>query len=313
MLSRTADSLFWMARYMERAENAARLLDVGMRMALTPLDDAVRSVEWRSALIAAGCEEGFFQKHERATAETALHYIACEPSNPSSILACLDTARRNARGVRAAVTADVWEAVNDTWHEARRLAPQDFSVDRVRPFLDWVKSRSQLFGGAVANTMLRTDAYWFVQLGACLERADNTARILDVKYHVLLPDYAQVGGGLDHLQWTAILRAVSARRAYHYVYRSRVQPWLVAELLILRPEMPRSLMSCLNRTTGYLDALGRAYGDRGECHRRAGRMHSRLRYAKVDEIIEAGLHEFLTEFIEENEALGGDIAHQYLS
>ena len=263
MLSRTADSLFWMARYMERAENAARLLDVGMRMALTPMDDDVRSVEWRSALIAAGCEEGFFQKHARATAETALHYIACEPGNPSSIIACLDTARRNARGVRAAVTADVWEAVNDTWHEARRLAPQDFSVDRVRPFLDWVKSRSQLFGGAVANTMLRTDAYWFDQLGACLERADNTARILDVKYHVLLPDYAQVGGGLDHLQWTAILRAVSARRAYHYVYRSRVQPWLVAELLILRPEMPRSLMSCLNRTTGYLDALGRAYGDRG--------------------------------------------------
>lgn len=313
MLSRTADNLYWMARYIERAENVARLLDVGLRMSLTPLDDEVRSNEWRSTLIAAGCEQGFFRKHETATAEATIEYLACEPTNPSSIMRCLETARRNARAVRTALTADVWEAVNDTWLESRRLAPHDFSVDRVRPFLDWVKSRSQLVGGAISHTMLRTDAFWFARLGSFIERADNTARILDVKYHVLLPDYEVVGGGLDHFQWTAILRAVSARRAYHYLYRGRVQPWLIAELLILRPEMPRSLLSCMNRTTAYLDALAEAYGARGEAQRRAGRMHSRLRFAKVDEIFQGGLHEFLTEFIGENAALGDEISRQYLS
>jgi uncharacterized alpha-E superfamily protein len=313
VLSRTADNLYWMARYVERAENVARLLDVGLRMSLTPLDEEVRSNEWRSSLLATGSAEGFYEKHEVATSDAVIHYLTCEPSNPSSIMGCLETARRNARAVRTAVTADVWEAVNDTWLEARRLAPQDFSVDRVRPFLDWVKSRSQLVGGAISHTMLRTDAFWFTRLGGFIERADNTARILDVKYHVLLPEYEEVGGGLDHFQWTAILRAVSARRAYHYLYHERVQPWRLAELLILRPEMPRSLLSCMNRTTAYLDALAEAYGARGEAQRRAGRMHSRLRFAKVDEVFQSGLHEFITEFIDTNAALGDEIARQYLS
>ena len=313
MLSRTADNLYWMARYIERAENVARLLDVGLRMSLTPLGEDVRSDEWRSSLLATGSAEGFYAKHEVATSEAVIHYLTCGPSNASSIMGCLETARRNARAVRTAVTADVWEAVNDTWLEARRLAPQDFSVDRVRPFLDWVKSRSQLVGGAISHTMLRTDAFWFARLGGFIERADNTARILDVKYHVLLPEYEEVGGGLDHFQWTAILRAVSARRAYHYLYRERVQPWRIAELLLLRPEMPRSLLSCMNRTTAYLDALAEAYGARGEAQRSAGRMHSRLRFAKVEEIFQGGLHEFITEFIGANAALGDEIAGQYLS
>jgi uncharacterized alpha-E superfamily protein len=182
----------------------------------------------------------------------------------------------------------------------------------MRPFLDWVKERSQLFGGAANNTMLRNDAYWFVRLGTFTERADSTARILDMKYNVLLPDYEAIGGTLDYYQWAAILRSVSALRAYHWVYRDRLKPWLIAELLILRPEMPRSLVACLSEIARTLDVLAEAYGVRGECHRVAGQLHSQLRYGKIEAIFKGGLHEYLTGFIDENALLGREISRQYL-
>ncbi len=312
MLSRTAGTLFWLARYVERAENMARLLDVALRMSSLPLDAAETADEWHSAIVAAGCEQGFYAKHERSSAETVIDYLARDPDNPSSIASCLETARNNGRAVRTALTTDMWEAVNATWLETRKLTRDDFAPARVGRFLERVKERSQLFGGAAAATMLRSDAYWFTRLGTFVERADNTARILDVKYHVLLPKPDAVGGLVDYYQWTAILRSVSALRSYHWVYRDRLKPWLIAELLILRPEMPRSLRSCLDEIARHLDLLGQAYGTRGECHRLAGQIDARLRYGKIESIFQAGLHEFLTEFIDTNTVLGEEIRRHYL-
>ena len=310
MLSRTADSLYWLARELERAESIVRLLDVGIHMSSNPLAEASAS-EWHSTVLASGCEPGFYAKYDQATSENVIDFLIRDPDNPSSIFSCIETARQNARAVRTALTSDMWDAVNATWLDARSFQQQDFALHGVRRLLDWVKERSQLFSGAMANTMLRRDGFWFARLGTFIERADNTARILDVKYNILLPDYQSVGGTLDYYQWNAILRAVSARRSYHWIYRTRLQPWSIAELLILRPEMPRSLCSCFNEITWYLDALAEAYGTRGECHRLAGQMDARLRYGKIDEVFQIGLHEFLTEFIDFNVDLGSEISQQY--
>jgi uncharacterized alpha-E superfamily protein len=313
MLSRTADSLFWLARYMERAENVARIIMVGHRMASMARSLENSGNEWRSTLIAAGCEEGFFAKHAEAEGAAVTHYLVRDPDNPSSIFSCLETARRNARAVRTALTVDMWDALNETWLRTRSPDTGAHAPERVMALLEWVKERSLLFNGAYANTMLRNDAYYFTRLGTFTERADNTARILDVKYHVLLPRHEGVGGALDYYQWQAILRSVSALRSYHWVYHDRLKPWLVAELLMLRPEMPRSLLSCSEQIVRHLELLAEAYGGlRGECHRIAGEMHARLRYGRIKDIFQAGLHEFLTDFIDRSVMLGGEISRLYL-
>jgi uncharacterized alpha-E superfamily protein len=313
MLSRTADSLFWLARYMERAENLARILQVGHRMASLAGSLGNPTNEWSSTLVAAGCEPGFLAKHATATAATVIDYLARDPANPSSMLSCLETARRNARAVRTALTVDMWSALNDTWLKIRDFGPGTFEPERIGDFLDWVKERSQLFTGAYETTMLRNDAYHFTRLGTFVERADNTARILDVKYHVLLPQHEGVGGALDYYQWQSILRSVSALRSYHWVYHERLNPQLVAEFMILRAEMPRSLLACFEQITALLDLIATAYdGRRGECHRVAGEIHARLRTGEIRQIMSSGLHEFLTEFIERSSVLGNAIASQYL-
>jgi len=312
VLSRTADCLFWLARYLERAENVARILSVGHRLASIA---SIRSEqnEWHSTLAAVGCEAGFFQKHAEATGEAVVDYLVRDPDNPSSILTCLQTARSNGRSVRTALTVDMWEVLNDTWLAARALGPGEFTPDRLAGFLDWVKQRSLMFNGAYHATLLRGDGYHFTQLGTFLERADNTARLLDVKYHVLLPEGADVGGALDYYQWEAILRAASALRAYHFLYHARLKPWLVAELLILHPQMPRSLLSCYGQISRYLDRLTEGHGgERGECHRLAGELHARLRYGRTDAIMQMGLHEFLTDMIDRTGDLGREISDCYL-
>ena len=311
MLSRTADSLYWLARYVERAENVARIVNVGYRMSSLASSLGNQGNEWHSTLVAAGCEGGFFAKYQQAESAAVIDYLVRDPDNPSSILSCFETARRNARMVRTALTVDMWDALNETWLKARGV--QSYSPSRLTEFLDWVKERSLLFNGAYSNTMLRNDAYFFTRLGTHLERADNTARILDVKYHVLLPREEGVGGALDYYQWQSILRSVSALRSYHWVYHERLQPRLIAEMLILRTEMPRSLRSCYDRVVRDLDHLAEAYGKRGECHRLAGEMQTRLRDGEIAEIMNAGLHEFLTDFIERSAVLGDAIGKLYLT
>jgi uncharacterized alpha-E superfamily protein len=321
MLSRTADNLFWLARYMERADNIARLLQVAERMSnIGPggsgahLPDGVAGSEWRSAIIAAGCEDAYFEKYDEATAEQVADYLVRDRDNPSSILSCMETARHNARSVRTALTADMWEAVNSTWLQLRELPMDARSPEQLARLIDWTRERTELFHGAYANTMLRTEAFQFTRLGHFLERADNTARILDVKYHVLLPTTDSVGGVLDYYQWTALLRVVSALRAYHVVYPGRIVPWNVAELMILRKELPRSLLFCYEQMESALNLIALEYGEAtDEVHRQAGALHAELRYARMADIFQTGLHEFLTEVIERTAKLGAEIARKYLA
>ncbi|HEY9345661.1 MAG TPA: alpha-E domain-containing protein [Inquilinus sp.] len=311
MLSRTADSLYWLGRYIERAENLARILEVADRMTLTPNSGSARQDEWHSAVVISGCQEGFYKTHERATPAAVVDYIARSPDNPASIRSCLQLARTNGRAVRAALTRPMWETLNATWLDLDSKEVLIASGD-LRDFLEWVKERAMLFHGAVAVTMLRDDAHIFLQLGTMLERADSTARLLDVKYHVLLPADEEVGGGLDFYQWAAVLRGASALGSYAYLYRDGIKPWQVGELLILRPEMPRSLVGCLGVMVELLGQLAELYGRKHECQRLAGEMHSRLRYGRIDTIFHTGLHEYLTAFIQQNNVLGLEVSKAYL-
>jgi uncharacterized alpha-E superfamily protein len=313
MLARTADNLFWLARYMERADYVARLLQVAQRMSSLESSSQAGS-EWHSTIVAAGCEEGFYAKHDKATARSVTHYLLSDLDNTSSVNSCLETGRRNARAVRTALTADMWDAVNTTWLELREFDLDNLPSDQVPRFLDWTKERTGVFNGAYANSMLRTEAFYFTRLGHFIERADNTARILDVKYHVLLPRPDAVGGVLDYYQWAAILRVVSALRAYHQIYHGRISPWNVAELLILRPELPRSLLFCFDQITRYLDQVGGANAvRRSEAHRQAGALYAQLRYGRIEDIFQNGLHEFLTDVIDRTIALGEQVSKQYLA
>jgi uncharacterized alpha-E superfamily protein len=313
MLSRTADSLYWLGRYMERAENVARIVLAGHRLASMSRSVGNYGNEWHSTLRAAGCEAGFLAKHGEATTAAAIDFLVRDHDNPSSICSCFEVARRNARVVRTAITVDMWDVLNETWHRLRSFEPQSFTPEQVTDFLEWAKERSLLFNGAYGNTMLRNDAFSFTRIGTFIERADNTARILDVKYHVLLPKHEAVGGALDYYQWQTILRSVSALRGYHWVYHDRLKPWYIAELLILRPEAPRSLRSCLEQIALHLDLLATAYGGkRAECHRLAGEMNAKLRFGRMEDVFQSGLHEYLSDFIDRIAVLGNEISLAYL-
>src|SRR6266496_2503329 len=240
MLARTAENLYWLSRYVERAEYLARILEATHRVATLPVGYAGSTNEWESALSTAGCAAAFFAVYNDANEENVTEFLAFSTANPSSIRHCFEIARTNARAVRTALTMEMWDAINGTWLELKRFGNGATSREEFMRFLRWVQESSLRFDGSAYRTMLRNDAYWFSRLGVYLERADNTARILDVKYHMLLPAHERVGGPLDYFQWSAILRSVSALTASHWVYRESVKPWLIADLLILRDEMPRS-------------------------------------------------------------------------
>lgn len=309
MLSRGAESLYWLARSIERMDAMARLIETALRLSAI----AEEGDEWRSAIIASGAHEGFDLKYDRTTPERAVDYLALDPDNPSSIVNCVSNARANARAMRTSLTREMWEIVNETWQDARRLTPQDFAQERLPDTLDWVKRRALLFNGAYGSTMLRYDGYWFTRLGTFIERADTTARLIDVKYHVLLPSHSQVGGFVDHAQWMSVLQAASAARAYHWLYQQKVKPWNVAELMILRRELPRSLRYSYDEIRTQLDRIQALYGHRpAECQRLAGEVDARLRYGRIEDIFQHGLHEFLTEMIDTTANLSLEIACQYM-
>src|ERR1700690_4158913 len=312
MLSRTADNLYWLARYVERAEYIARVLDTTLRLTALPLAYVGTTNEWESAVATAGCAGAFFETYKEANEETVTEFLAFSTSNPSSIRNCFESARLNARAVRTALTIEMWDAINSAWLELRRWGNGPSSREEFARFLRWVLGSSLRFDGSAYRTMLRNDAYWFSRLGVYLERADNTARILDVKYHLLLPAQEHVGGPLDYFQWSAILRSVSALTAYHWGYRETLQPWLVADLLILKEEMPRSLASCYEAVVRNLDQIAGAYGRQGPAQRQARGIRTRLQNSKMDGIFQRGLHEYFGEFITENNRMGSALAQQYL-
>jgi uncharacterized alpha-E superfamily protein len=312
MLSRTADNLYWLARYVERAEYIARILDTTLRLTALPLAYVGSTNEWESAVATAGCAGAFSEHYDEANEETVTEFLAFSSANPSSIRNCFEAARLNARAVRTALTSEMWDAINGAWLELKRWGNGPRSREEFARYLRWVLGSSLRFDGSAYRTMLRNDAYWFSRLGVYMERADNTARILDVKYHLLLPALEKVGGPLDYYQWTSILRSVSALTAYHWVYRENVKPWLVADLLMLRDEMPRSLASCYENLVQNLDRIATAYGRQGPAQRQARIVRARLENSKIDQIFQTGLHEFIGAFVEDNNRLGTAVSQQYL-
>jgi uncharacterized alpha-E superfamily protein len=312
MLSRTADNLYWLSRYVERADCLARTLDAARRLAAVPEAYGGATNEWESAVAAAGCADAFSARYEIATEHTVTEFLAFSTENPSSIRNCLEIARSNARAVRTALTAEMWDAINGAWNELPSFR-SPLSREELARFLSLVKEASLRFDGSAYRTMLRRDGYWFSRLGVHLERADNTARILDVKYHVLLPERERVGGPLDYFQWASILRSVSALTSFHWVYRQSVQPWLVADLLILNRQMPRSLASCYLSISRNLDALADFYRRQGRAQRRARALLAELDSTRLEDVLEKGLHEFIVGFLAENNRVGAAIHEQYLA
>ena len=269
MLSRTADNLYWLARYVERAEYLARILDA----TLPAHRAAARLCRLDQRMGERGRDrrlpQGVLRPLQRSERGERLDFLAFSSDNPSSIRNCIEIARTNARAVRTALTTEMWEAINGAWLELKRFGNGPTSREEFLRFLHWVQETSLRFDGSAYRTMLRNDVYWFSRLGVYIERADNTARILDVKYHVLLPADEHVGGSLDYFQWTAILRTVSALTAYHWVYRESLKPWLVADLLILNSQMPRSLASCYENLVRFADSIATTYGRQGPAQRQA--------------------------------------------
>ncbi len=311
MLGRTANDLFWLARYVERAENMARLIEVGYRIALLPRDGEGYHEEWRSTLASAGCAQGYFAKHEALTTRDVINYLLFDCDNSSSVKSCLSAARLNGRAQRTALTRDMWESLNGAWLEFGNIRPAEVTAGELPRILDWIRSRSALYRGTLLNTILRNDTFYFSQLGTFLERADNTSRILDVKYYVLLPEIAMVGSGVDNVQWGAILRSVSAHRSYRWVYKESYKPWRIAEYLILNQAMPRSLRSCYDEIELALDHLAELHGERFACHETASGATSILEEGDINRIFQSGLHEFLEDFIARNNRLGSEIAEAY--
>ncbi|WP_346432239.1 alpha-E domain-containing protein [Breoghania sp. L-A4] len=286
MLGRTASSLFWLSRHVERSENMARLVDVGYRISLLPgLGTDGHREDWMSTLVSAGCASGFPNVYDEVNERNVINYMLFDASNPSSVFSCLQTARNNARSVRTALTREMWESLNTTWLEFNEIKPHHMTRNKLPSFLDWIKERSMLFRGALLGTILRNDTFHFSQFGAFIERADNTSRILDVKYHLLLPQNETIGGGIDSYQWSTILRSVSAHRNYRWIYRDNTpKPWNVAEFLILRREMPRSLIHCYAWISESMDGLEQLYGERSESMDIALKTYDSLRKGDMNAI-----------------------------
>jgi uncharacterized alpha-E superfamily protein len=337
MLSRTADHLFWMARYMERAENTARMLDVNYQTSLLPERSGSAEAAWSAVLGISELHGAYFSRHRSLTSEGVMHFMVRDTSNYSSIASCLSAARENARAVRSALTTELWETTNQTWLEFSRMMSGDALERDPSAVFEWVKFRSHLSRGVAVGTMLQDEALHFIRLGTFLERGDNTARLLDVKFH----GHPNVDGALhpleaarlarvdpvsaaavaaaspviapetDFYHWSALLRSVSAFEIYRRVYSSVILPEKVAELLILRPDMPRSLAACTSELVNNLTQVANQHS--GDTLRRAGRLRSDLQYGRIDEILDDGLHAYLTRFLNRINDIGDRIAKDFLA
>ena len=330
MLSRTADHLFWMARYMERAENTARMLDVNYQTSLLPQSADAAEQGWKGLLSISELSGDFASRYGAVTARSVMEYMVSDPENGSSIRNCLMAARENARAVRGTLTTEVWETQNQTWLEFQRMVANGAFLKDPGTAFEWVKFRSHLSRGVTVGTMLQDDAFHFLRIGSFLERADNTARLLDVRFHAVESEFYGGPDGMsqsqsqsqegappsgrdveyDFYHWSAILRSVSGFEVYRKVYRNVIRPEKVAELLILRPDMPRSLAACTQEVLSNLTMI--ANEQSSETLRRAGRLRADLQYGRIGEILATGLHAYLTQFLERVGTLGVGISRDFL-
>ncbi len=314
MLSRTADHVFWMSRYTERAENTARMLDVNYQTSLLPQSTAVAEVGWQGLLKISELLPAYEALYGEVTPQRVLQFMVKDERNPSSIISCLRAARENARAVRGTLTTEVWETQNQTWLEVKRILATDMLERDPGQFFEWVKFRSHLSRGVTVGTMLVDEALHFMRLGTFLERGDNTARLLDVKFNAVDSDFFGLANDQDQeydfYHWSAILRSVSGFEIYRRVYRNVIQPDRVAELLVLRPDIPRSLLSCMNEVVNNLDSVCESSGC-PSC-RLAGKLRSDLKFTTIDEILKQGLHAFLVQFLERINQIGAEISREFL-
>ena len=319
MLSRTADHLFWMSRYMERAENTARMLNVSYETSLLPQSAAATQAGWEGILSISELLPSYLALYGEVTAQGVMAFMVKDVDNPSSILSCLRAARENARAVRGTLTTEVWETQNQTWLEVNRMLRSGAFERDPGQFFEWVKFRSHLSRGVTVGTMLMDESLHFMRLGTFLERADNTARLVDVKFHAMnnddfgmpmLRQESETDKEYDFYHWSAILRSVSGFEVYRKVYRDVIQPERVAELLILRQDMPRSLHASLNEVMGNLERVSAHPGS--DTLRQAGKLRAELAYGRIDEILATGLHAYLTQFLDRVNGLGGAISREFL-
>ncbi len=309
MLSRVGDRIYWMSRLMERAENMARILGVTSNVVLcSPPETQEQNL--LAPLTITSSTKAYFKRHDKLSLPALIDFMGLDAENPSSIYTCLELARDNAHAVRWQITSEMWETLNATWLEVRALDPKRITGAGANRFLDWVKERSHLFRGVTYGTIMRGEAFNFSRLGTFLERADNTARLLDVKYHVLLPSVDDVGGALDYYHWTALLRSVSSFETYRLLFRDQILPIRVAQLLILERRMPRSLAACFDQVKEAMDRIN-GQGDQA-AKRLAYELHARVTHAEIDEIFLNGLHEYLTDCLTDMDELGSRIERAYL-
>ncbi|NNC72057.1 MAG: alpha-E domain-containing protein [Sphingomonadaceae bacterium] len=308
MLARTASWLYWIGRYMERAEFTGRLVEATVRLDALSARPAGTGA-WESALSVAAAGEDFAATGQSITPSSVANYLTLAEENANSIRSCLYNARMNGRAVRTALTREAWESINRAWLGLRDRSATGGSQATIN-LVEELKAEIRGFEGAM-HRMLRQESHWFLRLGAAIERADNTARLIDVKYHLILPEGEEVGGLVDRDQWGTILQTVSANTAFRWLYSEGLSPGRVVEMLTLRPELPRSLAACVSEVVTILDALGRQTGRQGEADRMARLRQKRTAETKVDQIIRGGLHEYLKAFITENRLLSGAISSQF--
>lgn len=312
MLSRTAANLYWIARYMERAETAARLLEVGARISLLPTAQGYRN-EWDSLLRAAGSSIGFGAKYGDPVQRNIESWLFFDRDNPSSVAATMTAARENGRIVRTALTSQVWDALNGAFQDLREIERRPRSEMELSDLTDWTMRQCAMVRGAIDATLLRNDGYNFLNLGYYLERGDSTARLMDVKYYVLLPSIDYVGTGYDNYQWTTLLRALSSHRAFHWAYGGEVTASKIAHFLILNPQCPRSLITCVAGMNNHLGRLAKLYGRPTALHERVAALQSQIEGLNEDMIFDEGLHEFLSRFIRETADVAAMVHDTYLS
>lgn len=309
MLGRTANGLYWMFRYIERAENSARLIDAGLRMSLTRTE--ATEDDWDGVLQSSGVRELYDELYDKLTGADAIDFLLRDKSNPSSVMSCIDSGRSNARMVRTALTRETWEATNECYLDLKNMLARRVKPAELPEVIDGIKRRTGLIRGAFHGTMLRNELFNFSRIGTFIERADNTARILDVKYYVLLPAVSQVGSSIDNVQWESILRSVSAHRSYGWVYEAEYKPSNIADFLILNGRMPRSLAYCYDKIVSNLGYLEREYGESHAAHTTARDTLGYLRSRNIKDVMDQGLHEYIEDFIGHNNRLGQEISDGY--
>jgi uncharacterized alpha-E superfamily protein len=309
MLGKTAGGLYWMYRYLERSENVARLIEAGFRIALARPD--IAADEWSSILSAGGGREAFMARNEDIETGAVIDFLLRNSDFQSSVMASVNAARNNARLVRTALTREVWEAVNESWINLREALARPVPNRDLPEVLGLIRRQSALVRGALHGTQLRNDGFNFAQLGIALERADNTARILDMKYYALLRSGSAIAQSASNVQWETILRTASALRAFRWLNGADMTPESIAEFLILDRRMPRAVSFCIETAAENLAHIERAYGQRNASQDMVDAIRNSLRTTTISDIYDRGLSSFTTEFLKDNAALSQQIERDY--